>query len=95
MVTENSTPVGSASIINEKQEQIALSSKETLEKSGTYKKSVVTEIAPFTNFYPEEDYHNEYYESNRSQPYCMYVIDPKVQKLLEEYKNKLKGKVIG
>jgi peptide-methionine (S)-S-oxide reductase len=79
----------------EKQEQIALSSKETLEKSGTYKKPVVTEIAPFTNFYPAEDYHKEYYERNPSQPYCMYMIDPKVQKLLKEYKNELKGEVIG
>lgn len=75
---------------NDEQKRIALASKETLEKSGTYKKPVVTEITPFTNFYPAEDYHTEYYDRNRSQPYCMYVIDPKVQKLLKEYKNELK-----
>ncbi len=79
---------------NDEQKRIALASKETLEKSGTYKKSVVTEITPFTNFYPAEDYHTEYYDRNRSQPYCMFVIDPKVQKLLKEYKHELKDEAI-
>src|SRR5437868_12614276 len=41
---------------NDEQKQVALASKEALEKSGTYKKPIVTEIAPFTNFYPAEDY---------------------------------------
>jgi peptide-methionine (S)-S-oxide reductase len=75
---------------NDEQQRIALASKEALEKSGSYKKPVVTEIAPFTNFYPAEDYHKDYYDNNRSQPYCMFVIDPKVQKLLKEYRNDLK-----
>jgi peptide-methionine (S)-S-oxide reductase len=75
---------------NDEQQRIALASKEALEKSGSYKKAVVTEIAPFTNFYPAEDYHKDYYDNNRSQPYCMFVIDPKVQKLLKEYRNDLK-----
>ena len=75
---------------NDEQKQIALASKEALEKSGSYKKPVVTEIVPFTNFYPAEDYHNDYYDRNRSQPYCMVVIDPKVQKLLKEYRNDVK-----
>jgi peptide-methionine (S)-S-oxide reductase len=75
---------------NDEQKQIALASKEALEKSGSYKKPVVTEIVPFTNFYPAEDYHKEYYDRNRSQGYCMFVIDPKVKKLLKEYKNVVK-----
>src|SRR6202022_2076633 len=75
---------------NEEQQRIALASKEALEKSGSYKKPAVTEIAPFTNFYPAEDYHKDYYDNNRSQPYCMFVVDPKVQKLLKEYRNDLK-----
>ena len=75
---------------NDEQKQIALASKEALEKSGSYKKPVVTEIVPFTNFYPAEDYHNDYYDRNRSQPYCLVVIDPKVQKLLKEYRNDVK-----
>lgn len=75
---------------NDEQKQIALASKETLEKSGTYKKPVVTEIAPFTNFYAAEDYHKDYYDSNHSVPYCTFVIDPKVQKLLKEYSHSIK-----
>ena len=75
---------------NDEQKQIALASKETLEKSGAYKKPVVTEIVPFTNFYPAEDYHKEYYDRNGSQPYCQYVIDPKVRKLLKEYRSEVK-----
>lgn len=75
---------------NEKQHRTAQASKEALEKSGAYKKPIVTEITPFTNFYPAEDYHTEYYDRNRYQPYCMFVIDPKVQKLLKEYRSEVK-----
>jgi peptide-methionine (S)-S-oxide reductase len=76
---------------DDEQQHTALASKEALEKSGTYKKPVVTEIAPFTNFYPAEDYHKDYYDNNRYQPYCMVVIDPKVQKLLKEYRDEVKS----
>ncbi len=75
---------------NDEQKHIALGSKEALEKSGTYKNPVVTEIAPFTNFYLSEDYHRDYYDENRSVPYCTFVIDPKVQKLLKEYSHQVK-----
>src|SRR5690348_13105049 len=75
---------------NEAQKQSALASKEALEKSGTYKKPIVTEITPFTNFYPAEDYHKEYYDRNGYQPYCQHVIDPKVRKLLKEYRSEVK-----
>ena len=75
---------------NDEQKQKALASKEALEKSGAYKNPIVTEIVPFTNFYPAEDYHKDYYDSNRSQGYCMLVIDPKIKKLLKEYKDVVK-----
>jgi peptide-methionine (S)-S-oxide reductase len=78
---------------NEQQKQAALASKEALEKSGAYSKPIVTEITPFTNFYPAEDYHQDYYDRNRSQPYCMFVIDPKVQKLLKEYRKEVKNEM--
>ena len=73
----------------DEQKQVALASKEALEKSGTYKRPIVTEITAFSNFYPAEDYHQEYYDRNRSQPYCAFVIDPKIKKLLKEYKNEV------
>ena len=78
---------------NDEQKQIALASKEALEKSGAYNRPIVTEIVPFTNFYPAEDYHRDYYDRNRSQGYCMFVIDPKVKKLLKEYKQVLKDEI--
>lgn len=56
-----------------------------VEKSGKYKDPVVTEVTPFTNFYKAEWYHQNFYENNRYSPYCMFVIDPKVQKLLKEF----------
>jgi peptide-methionine (S)-S-oxide reductase len=76
---------------NEEQKQTALASKAALEKSGSYKDPVVTEIVPFTNFYPAEDYHKNYYERNRFQPYCMFVIDPKVRKVLKEYQKEIEA----
>jgi len=79
---------------NDEQKQVALASKEAIDKSGTYRNSVVTEILPFTNFYPAEDYHQEYYDRNPYQPYCMVVIDPKVKKLLKEYRNDLKEEAV-
>ncbi len=76
---------------NDEQKRVALASKEALEKSGAYKHPIVTEIVPFTNFYPAEDYHQDYYDNNREQGYCMFVIDPKVQKLLREYRDVVKA----
>ncbi len=79
---------------NDEQKQVALASKEALGKSGAYKKPIVTEVTPFTNFYPAEEYHKDYYDRNRYQPYCMFVVDPKVQKLMKEYRKDLKDEVV-
>lgn len=43
----------------------------------------VTEITPFKNFFKAEDYHKNFYDKNRSAPYCQIVIDPKITKLYE------------
>lgn len=75
---------------DDEQKHTAQASKEALEKSRAYPDPVVTEIAAFTNFYPAEEYHEDYYDNNRFQPYCMLVIDPKVKKLLKTYGNELK-----
>jgi peptide-methionine (S)-S-oxide reductase len=76
---------------NEEQHRLALASKEALERAGTYRHPIVTEIVPFTNFYPAEDYHHDYYDRHPAQPYCMVVIAPKVQKLLQSYRDELKS----
>jgi peptide-methionine (S)-S-oxide reductase len=51
---------------------------------------IVTEVTPLTDFYPAEDYHQEYYQNNASQPYCRVVIAPKVAKFRQKYLEKLK-----
>jgi peptide-methionine (S)-S-oxide reductase len=75
---------------DEKQKELAEKSKKELEEEGVYKDSIVTEITPFKNFYVAEDYHKNYYESHKDAPYCNFVIDPKVHKLLQEYGNDVK-----
>ena len=77
---------------DQKQKEIAEKSKSDLEKAGVYKNPVVTEITPFKNFYVAEDYHKNYYENNRDAPYCNFVIDPKVDKLIAKYGNDLKDR---
>ncbi|MDP8906092.1 MAG: peptide-methionine (S)-S-oxide reductase MsrA [Thermoproteota archaeon] len=70
---------------NEKQKEIAEKSKKDLEDKGVYKNSIVTEITPIKNFYVAEDYHKDYYDNHQDAPYCNYVIDPKIHKLLQRY----------
>ena len=72
------------------QEKIAKSSKEKIEKSGMYTDPIVTQILPFKSFYTAEEYHQNYYDRNKEYPYCQYVINPKLQKLLKEFGNDVK-----
>jgi peptide-methionine (S)-S-oxide reductase len=62
-----------------------------LEEARVWDDSIVTEIVPFTVFYPAENYHQEYYRRNANQPYCRAVIAPKVAKLRSKYLDKLKA----
>jgi peptide-methionine (S)-S-oxide reductase len=75
---------------NQKQKEIAEKSKRDLEKDGVYKDSIVTEITPFREFYVAEDYHKNYYDNHQNAPYCNFIIDPKVRKLLMKYGNHVK-----
>ena len=75
---------------NEKQKATAEQYKEQLQKSGTFKDPIVTEITPFTIFYKAEDYHQNYFNDNKRQPYCSFVIRPKVEKFEKHFKEKLK-----
>jgi len=51
---------------------------------------IVTEVTPLREYYPAEDYHQEYYRRNPGQPYCSVVIAPKVAKFRSRYLEKLK-----
>lgn len=75
---------------NARQKAEAVESKQLLEKMKLYTNEVVTEIRPFENFYSAEDYHQNFYDNNKSYPYCSLVINPKIKKLLEKFGNDVK-----
>jgi peptide-methionine (S)-S-oxide reductase len=77
---------------NNEQKEKAEYYKAELNKSGAYKSPIVTEIAAAQQFYPAEDYHQEYYINNKnSNPYCAVVIRPKLDKFKKVFADKLKS----
>jgi len=74
---------------NEEQKKIAERVKEELDRSGTWKNPIVTEIVPFEKFYKAEGYHQNYYRNNPNQGYCRLVIAPKLNKFEKVFKLKL------
>lgn len=60
------------------------------EAAGIWPNRIVTELAKAGEFYPAEDYHQEYYRYNSQQPYCQVVIAPKLAKFRKEYVARLK-----
>jgi peptide-methionine (S)-S-oxide reductase len=64
---------------DEKQKLVAEKSK--LAAQNDFSSPIVTEIVPFTKFYPAEDYHQGYYDDNTNAGYCRVVITPKLEKL--------------
>ena len=75
---------------NEEQKQKAIHYKDVLNKSGAWDRPIVTEIEPFKDFYPAENYHQNYYNDNQNQGYCRFVIAPKLEKFEKAFKDKLK-----
>jgi len=75
---------------NQEQKEIAEHYKEELDKSGAYPNPIVTTLEPYKTFYPAEDYHQNYYNSNPNQMYCRYVIQPKLEKFEQVFSDKLK-----
>lgn len=63
-----------------------------LKKAKVYDSPIVTTLEPFTHFYKAEDYHQNYYQNNKNQPYCQMVIQPKIEKFEKVFKDKLKKK---
>lgn len=75
---------------NEAQKEVALAVIRELEAEKVWDGPIVTEISPLDIFYAAEDYHQEYYENNQYQPYCMFVVAPKVQKFRQKFAERLK-----
>ncbi len=75
---------------NEEQRRIAEETIERLDEEKIWRRPIVTQVEPYEAFYRAEEYHLDYYERNRGQPYCRLVIDPKITKLRERFKDRLK-----
>ncbi|MEP2026244.1 MAG: peptide-methionine (S)-S-oxide reductase MsrA [Reichenbachiella sp.] len=76
---------------NDEQKKLSTEYKKKLDASGAWSDPIVTEITEASTFYAAEDYHQEYFNLNGSQPYCNFVIRPKVEKFREVFGDKLKG----
>ena len=77
---------------SDEQKKLAEHYKTKLDQSGVFDDSIVTEIQELPEFFEAEDYHQNYYNNNPSQPYCSVVIGPKVEKLEKVFAGKLKQK---
>ncbi len=62
-----------------------------LTAAGTWSRPVVTELAPFTEFYAAEEHHQGYYRNNSNQSYCQVMISPKLAKLRQKFSARLKA----
>jgi peptide-methionine (S)-S-oxide reductase len=74
---------------DEGQKKVAEKAKEEAQRDR--KEPVVTEIVPYENFFPADPSHKDYYFKHRLSPYCILVIDPKIQKLKKEFGSYLKN----
>lgn len=75
---------------SENQKKLAEEYKTRLNDSGAFDSPIVTEISPLINFYPAEDYHQNYFKNNPEQAYCQFVVRPKVEKFKKAFSEKLK-----
>ena len=72
------------------EEQIARDLVRELDEAGVFPNPIVTEISPVPTFYKAESYHQDYYANNASQPYCMFVVAPKVEKFMKQFGSRAK-----
>ena len=75
---------------NEQQKNTAEDIIKQLNEAKAYPNPIVTEIAPLTNYYPAENYHQNYFEQNGNQPYCRIVIQPKMEKFRKAFSDLIK-----
>jgi peptide-methionine (S)-S-oxide reductase len=73
------------------QKQVAEEMIGQLNRDKVYGKTIVTEVAPMANYWPAEDYHQDFFEKNPTQGYCMAVAGPKVEKFRKTFRELVKG----
>ncbi len=74
------------------QKQTALDMIGKIEQSKLWSSKIVTEVKALDQFYPAENYHQNYYKNHSTQPYCSIVIAPKLQKIYKEFAGRIKPK---
>jgi len=77
------------------QKQTALSYIEVLDRSAVFNHPIVTTVQPLDVFYEAEADHNDYYDQNKEQSYCQFVILPKINLLKQRFESKLKSDASG
>jgi peptide-methionine (S)-S-oxide reductase len=77
--------------VSDEQKQQAQETIAALNAAHKYPEPVVTAVEPAAKFYVAESYHQDYYENNRAQPYCMFVISPKVKKFEKTFGEKMRA----
>ncbi len=75
---------------NSEQKKVADDMIAALEKENIFDDPIVTKVTAINNYYPAEDYHQNYYNNNKNAGYCRAVINPKLEKFKKQYKDKLK-----
>ncbi|HPF51127.1 MAG TPA: peptide-methionine (S)-S-oxide reductase MsrA [Draconibacterium sp.] len=76
---------------NENQKEVAEKVIKLFNEEKVYDSPIVTKVEPFTAFYEAEDYHQNYYNRNKTQGYCQYIIAPKLEKFRKIFKDQLKN----
>lgn len=76
---------------DEEQKQEAAAFIKELDDAKTFRNAIVTTLEPLAEFYPAEDYHQKFYANNPYQPYCQYMIPPKLNKLRKQFTELLKS----
>ncbi|GAB3292918.1 peptide-methionine (S)-S-oxide reductase [Hymenobacter tenuis] len=76
---------------NDEQKRLSEEYKKKLNEAHAFSNPIVTEISPLGTFYAAENYHQNYYNLNSQQPYCQFVVKPKVDKVRQVFADKLKA----
>jgi len=79
---------------NDEQKQAAEAMIKRLTDEHVFDSPIVTEVTPASEFYKAEDYHQDYFANNPDQPYCSFVIQPKLNKFAKEFKAKIKPEML-
>ena len=75
---------------SEEQQRIALEVIRELDEARLWNSPIVTEVSPMGVFYTAEEHHQDYFQRNMFNPYCQYVVAPKVEKVRKIFREKLK-----